>query len=428
MDTRNRTVRWNSVRRLAASGAMVAAALAVMTGSGGAQPLSSPAAPDSLQVIAQQIQALEPEPYGWYVAQHVVPAQGLQLEIETSGFLLSQDSRLLVEDESGPVSVLDDGEALALSGNETLDVSPLNGETTTLFEIGLRPFADALVQESMHAGSPLPNLSGIREIELGRDVLAPAGELTIDSQDAVALLMIASGEVEVTGPDGADLGTLGPGSIAEVEGGATLEADASHGATVVAVRIGEDLSGLGGRAAGSEPSGGAIQIDRTDSDGDGLTDADEKIYGSDPQNPDTDEDTLSDGDEVHIYGSSPTSMDSDGDGLPDYNEVMQWFTDPANPDTDGDGLNDHDELGYNTDPLNADSDGDGLSDGDELLVYGTDPLDPDTDDDGVLDGAEIQYGSSPFAKDTDGDGQWDVDEIAFGSDPTDPNSTYVQQN
>lgn len=42
-------------------------------------------------------------------------------------------------------------------------------------------------------------------------------------------------------------------------------------------------------------------------------------------------------------------------------------TDPNNPDSDGDGLSDSEEvLIHNTDPNNPDSDGDGLSDGEEV--------------------------------------------------------------
>lgn len=54
-----------------------------------------------------------------------------------------------------------------------------------------------------------------------------------------------------------------------------------------------------------------------DTDGDGLSDADEAgIYGSDPNSPDSDGDTLEDGDEV-ANGTSPISTDTDQDGLAD---------------------------------------------------------------------------------------------------------------
>jgi eukaryotic-like serine/threonine-protein kinase len=54
-----------------------------------------------------------------------------------------------------------------------------------------------------------------------------------------------------------------------------------------------------------------------DSDGDGLTDAQEQIIGTNPLNPDTDGDGLSDGDEVLIYGTDPRRADTSGDGIND---------------------------------------------------------------------------------------------------------------
>ena len=75
-----------------------------------------------------------------------------------------------------------------------------------------------------------------------------------------------------------------------------------------------------------------VQVATTfDSDSDGLADADELRYGTDPHNPDTDGDGLSDGDEVYRYGTSPLMADSDGDGAKDGDEVRAG-TDPLNKD------------------------------------------------------------------------------------------------
>jgi outer membrane protein OmpA-like peptidoglycan-associated protein len=73
-------------------------------------------------------------------------------------------------------------------------------------------------------------------------------------------------------------------------------------------------------------------------------------------------------------------------------------TDPYDPDTDKDGLTDGEEvLQYNTDPLNPDSDYDGLLDGAEVREHLTNPLDRDTDDGGVADGHEvIEDGTNPL--------------------------------
>ena len=58
-----------------------------------------------------------------------------------------------------------------------------------------------------------------------------------------------------------------------------------------------------------------------DSDSDGLTDAEEAIYGTNPLVADTDGDGLSDYDEVKIYHTNPLVVDTDGDGYPDGVEV-----------------------------------------------------------------------------------------------------------
>ncbi len=157
-----------------------------------------------------------------------------------------------------------------------------------------------------------------------------------------------------------------------------------------------------------------------DWDKDGLSNSHERAIGTDPRNPDTDGDGLSDGDEVKIYKTNPLKVDTDGDGLTDFDEVMKYKTSPIKPDTDGDGLLDGAEIARKTDPLNPDTDGDGLLDGDEVNKHNTDPLNPDTDGDGLTDGEEVlRYNTNPRAKDTDADGLNDGDEIKIHN--TNPN-------
>ena len=70
------------------------------------------------------------------------------------------------------------------------------------------------------------------------------------------------------------------------------------------------------------------------------------------------------------------NKDSDGDGLTDAEEE-EFGTDPEVADTDGDGLSDGDEYALDTDPNNEDSDGDGYLDGWEVEA-GSDPSDADS--------------------------------------------------
>ncbi|MFO8150798.1 MAG: binary toxin-like calcium binding domain-containing protein [Trueperaceae bacterium] len=81
-----------------------------------------------------------------------------------------------------------------------------------------------------------------------------------------------------------------------------------------------------------------------DTDGDGLTDAEERQYGTDPRNADSDGDGISDFDELNLYYSEPTMEDTDGDGLPDGLEVDFFGTSPLLADTDGDQFDDAYEV------------------------------------------------------------------------------------
>ncbi|MFH1468874.1 MAG: thrombospondin type 3 repeat-containing protein [Pseudomonadota bacterium] len=116
-----------------------------------------------------------------------------------------------------------------------------------------------------------------------------------------------------------------------------------------------------------------------------------------------------------VAGLITVGCDSDGDGLSNAEE-SDLGTDPDDDDSDGDGIKDGKEVRQGTDPTLADSDGDGIDDGDEA-DYGTDPTDDDSDDDGLVDGDELTYGADPLVADTDGDGFSDGDEISAWTNP-----------
>ncbi|MCE7737346.1 MAG: hypothetical protein GPJ54_20825 [Candidatus Heimdallarchaeota archaeon] len=120
---------------------------------------------------------------------------------------------------------------------------------------------------------------------------------------------------------------------------------------------------------------------------------------------DTDNDSLSDSDEIYIYFTDPLKVDTDDDDLSDYLEIFNYYTDPSNND----------------------SDNDGLDDGVEIYTYESDPLNPDTEDDGMPDGWEVDnqlnLNIDDASEDPDSDGFTNLEEFKNGTDPHDFNST-----
>ena len=216
-----------------------------------------------------------------------------------------------------------------------------------------------------------------------------------------------------------------------------------------------------------------------DSDGDGLINRLEYnntaagpyvevdgITSTHPNNNDTDNDGLSDGQEIAIYLTDPTSNDTDGDGMPDgweakygldpldsadalldsdndsfdsdwngnissleiYSNLYEYWngTNPINGDTDNDGMADGWEVHWNLQPLNS-SDAYDDSDNDTLInLYEYDNSRVAGYDDNVRSSDNIT-GSNPLLKDTDRDLILDGEECVFGedgyvTDPSNPDS------
>ncbi len=108
---------------------------------------------------------------------------------------------------------------------------------------------------------------------------------------------------------------------------------------------------------------GLDRLDATDAalnaDTDELTNLQEFQNSTDPTNDDSDNDGLSDSDEVNLYLSNPINSDSDNDGMPDGWEVTHNFDllndNDALLDADDDGITNLEEYSEVTDPNDATS-------------------------------------------------------------------------
>lgn len=153
-----------------------------------------------------------------------------------------------------------------------------------------------------------------------------------------------------------------------------------------------------------------------DSDGDGIADWWEELYGLNSHD-DTDALLNADNDELtnleeFQHSTNPLNEDSDNDGLSDSDEVNTHQSNPLNNDTDNDGMYDAWEVTHDLNLLNeydafADADNDDISNIDEF-TEGTDPTDGESKPD-VVETLNISFEAGVIPND------WIIDETTVSS-------------
>jgi thrombospondin type 3 repeat protein len=376
-----------------------------------------------VETVAQGVTDLA-GPVVWRVREVSLAPNG-GVEAGPTSFTLQRTGASTIRDEqTGRRARLEPGEAYFIAGNAPYSRSAEGSDQSSVWIIELVP-PDVASQSAtgtvLFASQPIQNYpQGAFDTELHRGVLLPNESSELPSHTGPALLMIASGRVEATvGANPPQ--TIGAGAGMMVDGPISLRDVESAPASFVLASFGDQLQGSEAAAPtatqapaapavtpaplvpeqqtsdqqpqqaqtqpqpdqsaaqAQQPASGQVNPAPGDTDGDGLSDADEARLGSDPLNKDYDADGLLDGAEVYQYGTDPVNNDTDGDGLLDGEEINQYGTSPTAADTDGDGLSDADEIyRYGSNPTVYDTDGDGHPDGEEIIVDGTDPTDPNS--------------------------------------------------
>lgn len=263
-----------------------------------------------------------------------------------------------------------------------------DGQQAYLEDLHLVSYLDTAVGKATDATAKEVLSSALTELLL-------AGRLTSETAVAdarTALTLPTSSDPMLDAPDRAAAGR----ELASAETALTKARDAlAEGLPVAA----ETHFGKAWRHGTNALTDLGITYDG-DRDGDSIPDRAELALGASPLLKDTDGDGLRDAFEFDAMAVlALNKADSDGNGVQD-----------AEEDHDGDGLTAAGEQSAGTSAVDRDTDGDGLNDGQEP-THGTDPVQADTDGDSLRDGAELRAKTDPTSPDSDGDGIRDADEL-----------------
>ncbi|HTU66564.1 MAG TPA: outer membrane beta-barrel protein [Steroidobacteraceae bacterium] len=367
-------------------------------------------------------------------------------------------------------------------GNYRLQISLIDpsGNAVTVLTQDFAAAAGADVVRSVNPTYPLSSVSGVYTIQAQLFWLDPAhGNFPVQQDIATAQFthtansgpsnfqndsdgdgLLDSVEATLgTNPNNADTDGDGIGDGAEVGPNVNAPLD-TDGDGIIDARessiVDTDGDGVMNQADPANnnpcvPNANSAVCLAADSDGDGLTNAQEDALGTNRNNADTDGDGFNDGAEVGPNVNAP--LDTDGDGIPNVLESAITDTDgdgvvnqndaannnPCVPnansapclalDNDADGLTNAQEDALGTSRNNADTDGDGINDGVEVGGNVNAPL--DTDGDGVINALDPANGNpcvpnansaACLALDNDGDGLSNGQEAALGTDPNNADS------
>lgn len=197
------------------------------------------------EVIAQGVATMPKVPVGWRVLQiDAKPIEDAPVAERSLGFVLAGEGDVLVTAEAGEQTLLAPGEALlTLQGAKEQRASTSN-KPVSYYALELVVAPDLENQatigsgELLFAGEAFTAPKGDRDLNLVRDVLDKGEATEIFGAQGPVLILVTSGEVEVSGDD--DDATLQAGEAAVLSGDLSFRAT-RNGSTFVAATIGAQM-------------------------------------------------------------------------------------------------------------------------------------------------------------------------------------------
>lgn len=258
--------RWTALTAVLAGGLLLApAAVWAMPAALPVAQEEAAAPPEGPQVIAQGIARLPKGKIAWALQRVDVSGNSATpVEAFPLGFILSDDASVVVLDDSEDVlGILDEGEALFLSGGKPGGLAPWRDPAASFFAVTLVPAEEAASTEATVVGEPFDTPEGRAfEIELGRDQLADGEESVIPGSRSgtPTLFLQTEGTSRLISADGEPV-ELAEGQYALLAGDVTVRGAGGSAAFIVAA-IGEQAPTQSQDAADSAAAGGRNRANR----------------------------------------------------------------------------------------------------------------------------------------------------------------------
>lgn len=322
------------------------------------------------QVVAQGLSELPEGELVWRIVERqALPRGEAQPGERVTSYVIARDESILLTDvnngELTDVAYLAPGEAYLVPEGTSQIRSSLTDQPVTYLSFELVPAASADQTGSgilLFTTSAFTAPEGLRDVDLVANVLGMGDESTIPYTGGPVSVFATDGTIDIISVDTGETTTLQPGEMAVFDGEITIRG--AGGASVPGVRaFAPLLQGEANEAVyfasviGHEVIPSAEFTPETATPTPSPT-QEVVVVVEQPTEIPTAEPTLEPTAEPTIEPTAtPTpelSSDDDEDGLI-YRTERAIGTDPNNPDTDGDGWTDGEEYQYETDPLDPKS-------------------------------------------------------------------------